>query len=176
MYECQSEAELAKAFEKLGCKITILRTLAGGNAYGEADVGDVIADSMPGWHDPDRVNAYFRAVLPQHCFYSVAACKELQLLWQLRHSIVHCGNVITPGDALKVRALRKYRSRLLQFDEAFFPALGRRLHILVRGVLDPLMSHIDPLLIIEDFDTEEDREHTLRLIAGYESPRKSWFQ
>lgn len=176
MYECHSESDLARALEKIGCRVTILRTLAGGNAYGDADSGDVIADSMPGWHDPSRVNTYFRAVLPTHCFYSDSACKELRLLWQLRHSIVHCGSVITPGDALKVRALSRYRSRVLQFDEKFFSVLGRRLHILTQAILDPLISHIEPLLIKDDLDTDEDIEHILGLIAGYESPRISWFR
>ena len=63
-----------------------------------ASIGLVLADSLNGWHDPARVNSYFRAIVTSWDLFSTEDTSELAVLWQIRHSIVHTGGRLTRGD------------------------------------------------------------------------------
>lgn len=58
-----------------------------------AAAGQMFVDNLPGWHDPQRVNAYFRAIRPKLAFYSNDQVEDLKVLWQLRHTFAHTGGV-----------------------------------------------------------------------------------
>ncbi len=168
------EVALAKNLEKAGCSISLQRVLAGGGDYGE--VGDIIADALPGWHNPERVNVYFRSIFPEFNLYSKKIIQELLVLWQLRHSIVHTGGVVTRADSVKVPALSKYRDTRIVFGEEFMPAVGRRFHIMIelilRGLREVIVEKISPY----EGQKEQDKEEFIDSLVGYSSPRKSWFR
>ncbi len=56
-----------------------------------APVGFIIADSLTAWHNPARVNSFFKAFGVQKDFFGTQEVSDLEVLWQLRHSIVHTG-------------------------------------------------------------------------------------
>lgn len=51
-------------------------------------VGQLVSDSLSGWHDPGNVNKHMEGFIPGN-FFNKADQTELRLLWQLRHSIAH---------------------------------------------------------------------------------------
>jgi len=166
------DVHLAKALEKEGCSISLLRVLAGRGDPREP--GQIVADALTGWHNPDRVNAYFRLIYPTFNFYSNDAKDELEVLWQLRHSIVHTGGTITREDAAKVRSLRGYNDRKIVLGTEFFPAFARRFHIMVQLSVEGLEVQVR-----KAFRSGEDAESDdgiIKEVVGIGSPRKSWFR
>lgn len=173
-FQGPDEVDLAKRLEKAGCEISLQRVLVGAGDYGE--VGEIIADALPGWHNAERVNTYFRTLINDFNIYSNEIVRELDTLWQLRHSIVHTGGVISRADAVKVGGLARYGNKRLVFGEEFMPAIGRRFHIMVEAVLIPLRQKLVPAFIPIEGETEEDQKSLIYSLVGYSSPRKSWFR
>ena len=95
-------------------------------------VGILLADNLHSWHDPEKVNAYFRAFDLKVQFYSKKECQELKVLWQLRHSIVHTGGTITLADAQKTSELVSFGEEVIVFEDNFIFEVARKLHPLVR--------------------------------------------
>jgi hypothetical protein len=93
-----------------------------------AKAGLLIADSLGGWSDPEAVNGYLQAVVDKVNFYSSADIKELRILWQLRHSIVHTAGSITRPDAQKVEGLGEFANRPIQLEPRFTEAVAKRFH------------------------------------------------
>jgi len=166
------DIELAKRLEKEGCSLKIQSILVGrGNPR---EPGQIISDALPGWHNPGQVNKYFKTIFPQFNFYSNDIKSELELMWQLRHSIVHNAGVITREDAAKVAALRSYNDKKLILGQEFMPAIGRRFHIMLQLSLKGLENEIqDNNQIAEYLESPED---FVSALIGVESPRKSWFR
>jgi hypothetical protein len=98
-----------------------------------APVGIVLADSMPGWHSPQKVNQYFKFFGFNQQFFSNADCSQLCVLWQLRHSIVHSGGTLTIPDAQKVKELAEWGGYPVVFDDKFVFEVSRKLHPLVQN-------------------------------------------
>lgn len=162
------DVELAKRLAKAGCELSLQRILTGRGDPREP--GQIIADSLPGWHNPERVNSYFRAILPTVNLFSNEVVSELELMWQLRHSIVHTGGVITREDAIKVSALRMFRDRRLRFTEGFVPAVGRRFHIIVQFSMQQLEAAVRKGFL--PLDSPEETDGIIETIVGYDSPRQ----
>lgn len=173
MFRFDDDLAIANKLEKVGCNITLSRVLAGGGEFG--DTGQIIADAMPGWHNAEKVNDYFKVLFPTRNFYSKDLISEFRILWQLRHSIVHTGGQITAEDAMKIRRLKYHRDRVLEFGEDFMPAVGRRFHIMIQVLLDPLRPIVEELFETLD-ESPEEKEEIIHSIVGYESSRRSWFR
>ena len=163
---------LAKRLEKAGCNLSIYRLLGGrGNPR---EPGHIISDALGGWHDPEKVNRFFSLVFPEHCFYSNELASEIHLMWQIRHSIVHTGGIVTREDCMKHPMLKGYWDTKLVFDEGFILAVARRLHIIIQICLDGLRSQVE-----QSFSKSEgvdDIPSFIDSICGYTSPRPSWFK
>lgn len=173
-FDCPDPTELAKNLEKAGCELSLRRVLVGPGDEGE--VGEIVGDAMPGWHNSARVNTYFQAIIPAYSFYSNAVISELDKLWQLRHSIVHSGGVLSRADAIKVSGLASYGNRKIVFGEDFMPAIGRRFHIMIQKTVTPLNEKVTDLFISLPDETEEDRSNAIDLMVGFSSRRPSWFR
>ena len=78
------------------------------------------------------MNKYFRALLDTDIF-SDADCKNLLILWQLRHSIVHTGGSLTQPDAQKVPELMNLGGKPLAFDDRFIQEVSKKFHPLVKS-------------------------------------------
>ncbi|WP_293617710.1 hypothetical protein [Salinisphaera sp.] len=161
---------LSKKLEKMGCNISLHRLLAGRAEPREP--GQIIADSLVSWHNPARVNDYFRLLVPKYNFYSNEVISELEVLWQLRHSIVHTGGKITREDSHKVAGLRGYHEKKLVLREQFLLSVARRFHVILQRILDPLQADLRRRLD----DKIEEPDSLIDEIAGYSSPRSSWFR
>jgi hypothetical protein len=100
-----------------------------------APVGIVLADSMPGWHSPQKVNQYFKFFGFKHQVFSKSDCGQLCVLWQLRHSIVHSGGTLTIPDGQKVKELAEWGGYPVVFDDKFIFEGSRKLHPLVQSAV-----------------------------------------
>lgn len=94
--------------------------------------GVIIADSLPGWHSPEKVNKYFAAFGLNRQFYGNNEIRRLKTLWQLRHSIVHTGGTITVPDAQKVPELAASSGKTIAFENNFIYEVARKIHPLVK--------------------------------------------
>ena len=104
------------------------------SAYRElsAPVGLMLTDNLSGWHDPERVNSYFRCFDFNTAFFTNDDVKNLKVLWQLRHSIVHTGGSITIPDSKKVSGLENFAEQRIVFKNDFIKEVARKMHPLVR--------------------------------------------
>lgn len=134
--------------------------------------GQIVADAMPGWHNPERVNRYFSAIFPKVAFYSKEAVRELELMWQLRHSIVHTAGIITREDAGKIPQLRGYADRRIRLGTNFVPAVARRFHIMLKHSVGRLRNETKKSM--EAAGVVEEIESLVDSIVGIDSPRRSW--
>lgn len=100
-------------------------------------VGLVIADTLKNWQSPTVVNKYFAAyahamkVAPRE-FFTPDSRKNLSILWQMRHSIVHTASTITIPDAQKVNELKSYGGKVIALQPQFIHAVARKMHKLVK--------------------------------------------
>lgn len=107
--------------------------LAAYRGLGAESIGLLMADSLSGWHNPERVNAYFDSFGLKRQLFSKDACGSLSVLWQLRHSIVHTGGTLTRADAQKIRELTALGDRKMVFQKSFIYEVSRKLHPLIKA-------------------------------------------
>jgi len=98
----------------------------------KTSIGLLLSDSLPGWHNPKKVNAYFETFKLNYQFFNNDAIKHLETLWQLRHSIVHTGGTITTPDAQKVDQLKPFGEKKVAFEKHFIFEVARKLHPLIK--------------------------------------------
>jgi len=100
-------------------------------------VGLMLAYSLKGWQTTSRVVAYFEAFnlldAANHkpVIYSDENKKDLSILWQMRHSIVHTAGTITIPDSQKIFDLNQFGGEEILLDPEFIPEVSRKLHKLV---------------------------------------------
>lgn len=97
-----------------------------------SSVGSIVADNLAGWHSPEKVNKHFGAFGYNYQFYSADDIKRLQILWQLRHSIVHTGGTLTLPDAQKVESLIVFGGKNIAFEKNFIYEVSRKFHPIVK--------------------------------------------
>lgn len=148
------EGFLKKLEKDYSVKISPLR-LAAYRGF-NAPVGVLLADTLPGWHHPERVNSYFKAFGFKKEFFSSDDCKRLRILWQLRHSIVHTGGSITIPDAQKISELEPYGDKPVVFDNQFVFEVSRKMHPLVQKATNRIESSF--LDTLQDNIVSEDRQ------------------
>ncbi len=119
-------------------------------------IGLLLSDSLPGWHNPDKVNNYFNAFDLNFQLFNTNAKKQLKILWQLRHSIVHTGGTITIPDAQKVPELKLHGNKQVVFEKTFIFEVARKIHPLIKnstvGIGEKFINKL-----VEDI-TEEQKE------------------
>jgi hypothetical protein len=98
----------------------------------KAPVGFVVADSLKGWHKPAVFNAMLKAFGIRKDYFGGKEISDLEVLWQLRHTIVHTGAWLTEPDAQKVKRLSKFGNAAIAFDANFINAVSRRLHRILK--------------------------------------------
>lgn len=124
--------EFTKYFAKncggdINVQVGRLLALRGANTQ----VGYVIADSLNGWHNPSRVNSFFKALGIKKDAFTKDQISDLEVLWQLRHSIVHTGAWLSLPDSQKVSRLNDWGNKPIVLEHAFVNALCRKLHKIV---------------------------------------------
>lgn len=125
----------------LSSQVKLERIFAYRDKY--VNVGIILADGLPNWHSPSKVNEYFAAfALAQNGkstqFYSNENIRDLEILWQLRHSIVHTAGTISIPDSQKLAALSEYGDKMIMLDSKFILELSRRFHPLVYSAVKRL--------------------------------------
>ena len=138
-----------------------------------APIGQVVADSLGSWHSPQRVNSHFRAVIPDYQFLSGAESNQLDILWQLRHSIVHTGGWLTHADAQKLKFLGTLADKPILLNDNFVEAAARRLHGIVGRATSTIGARFLPKLSMAVDDAE--RAAVERLFE-VQSPRRTWLK
>ena len=137
-----------------------------------APVGHLIAGGLGGWHNPRQVNAHFGAIFPDHSFLSNKQGDQLDILWQLRHSIVHTGGWLTDADAQKVGFLLKLADRPILLNENCVEAAARRLHGIVAAATKGIGSRFLPKVSLGP--GKQRRE--IEALFEVDSPRKRWLK
>lgn len=134
-----------------------------------ATAGQLIVDSLPGWHDPERVNRYLKAFLPKLNYYSNDEIDDLRILWQLRHTMAHAGGWLSIPDAQKVSALNPHKDHALFMKSRFIEAAVRRFHRIApsctRRLKDAFDEHVSP---------QFSRSKRYNAFFNVTSPRRSW--
>ena len=136
-----------------------------------APIGQLVADNLHSWHDPDKVNRYFKAIFSSLNFYSSQEADSLRVLWQLRHSMVHTGGWLTLPDAQKVHQLRAYGGQGIFLSENFTEVVARRLHQIVARAtsrLDKAMAGHFPSEILTSDEYKK--------FVAIKSPRRVWLR
>ena len=159
--------ELKKSY---GLEINVQRSLAFRGR--EVDIGDLIADSLPGWHDSSKVNGYFALVCKDSQFYSNNNIRTLNVLWQFRHSIVHTGGRLTTADAHKLTDLQGFENVRLDFEAKFLFGVARRFHTVVGKSVQRLKERFFQLRLRQNLTESEEEE--LQNLFECQSPRLSW--
>jgi hypothetical protein len=136
-----------------------------------APVGFVIADSLTSWHNPARVNTYFKAFGCKQDCYGADEASDLDVLWQLRHSIVHTGAWLTQPDAQKLKRLSGFGNKPIAFDSAFVAAVCRRFHKIVKACNGRLLA--DCVGLLGPSPSAESRDG-LQAFLAVTSPKKVW--
>ena len=106
--------------------------LAAYRGIGVSSIGILLADSLPSWQNPYKVNGYFEAFNFGKSLFADTYCSQISVLLQLRHSIVHTGGTITRADAQKVEALNLFGDKPITFDNNFIFEASRKMHKLVK--------------------------------------------
>lgn len=134
-------------------------------------IGQILADNLKGWHYPRKVNSYFKAVVPKHDLYTNKEVSELQVLWQLRHSIAHTAGWLTQPDSQKISALIGHGNRPVRLNREFIPAVARRFHSIVERSVKALEKQYVASLNGELAEREKQEIDDLFRV---ESPRNTW--
>lgn len=139
---------------------------------GTNSIGMIVADTLSSWHNPEKVNAYFKAILEIDVF-SGKDKANLSVLWQLRHSIVHTGGTITLPDAQKIRELNNMGDKSIAFKESFISELSRKFHLLVISLNQKLK---DKFLqsIRDEFKDNKDINDKIEAFFEAKSSNESW--
>lgn len=120
-----------------------LKNLSSYRSVGSAPVGRLISDNLPGWQDPEKVNRYFKLFFNNLNLFTNDDCTKLKTLYQLRHSIVHTGGTLTLPDAQKIETLRGKGDTQLAFENNFIFEVSRKLHPIVRDLVNRLKVEFD---------------------------------
>ena len=150
-------------FKALGREHTITIDPVSLSAYRGfgATTGILLADNLAGWHNPERVSRYFKAFGFDTEFFSNDDCRRLNVLWQLRHSIVHTGASITLPDAQRVPELGGFGGMPVVFEKNFILEVSRKLHPMVRDATARIENAFRGRLV--DSVTPEERERIDKL-------------
>lgn len=70
-----------------------------------AQIGLLFADALRGWHSPKAVNEFYRCFGSGADLFAADEVADLEVLWQIRHTLVHTGGWLTLPDAQKVKRL-----------------------------------------------------------------------
>ena len=135
-----------------------------------APIGQLVADHLAGWHNPDQVNLYFGAIVQDFQFYSKADAEQLRLLWQLRHAVVHTGGWLSRPDAQRIGGLASLAEKPILFNEHFSEAACRRLHLIVARST----GGIGKKFVVKVPTAVMAQERRVKDLFVVESPRKSW--
>jgi hypothetical protein len=136
----------------------------------DAPVGVLLADHLS-WHDPNRVNSYFKDFGLEINTFSNDQCQKLKVLWQLRHSIVHTGGTITRPDAQEIPELEGFGGDPIIFEDQFVWEVSRRMHSLVDSATGRLETETRANL---DTELPEDVSDRVDQLFRVDSSVTSW--
>jgi hypothetical protein len=135
-----------------------------------ATSGIILADNMPGWHTPEGVNEYFDTLLGAKPFDN-ASVRRIQVLWQVRHSIVHTGGSITLPDAQKIDDLRPFAGEVIVLERTFISEVTRKFHSIVFNATDSVRKAFEQQMMSSPSGKTVDR---LNKLFSVKSPISAW--
>jgi len=123
--------EIDRLLKKIAITID-QQKLSAYRGIGQLSIGILLADHITKWHTPKHVNDIFKAFSLKTDIYSNDDQKQLSILWQFRHSIVHTAGTITHPDSKKISALNPLGGTQIAFSENFIYEVSRKLHPIVQ--------------------------------------------
>jgi hypothetical protein len=113
----------------------------------------LLADNIQGWHNPAKVNKIFDCFNFKNQLYKECYSRQLMVLWQLRHSIVHTGGTLTCADAQKINELNALSGKEIFFQNNFIFEVARKLHRIVKDTTERFSNKFKSELI-DDLDAK----------------------
>lgn len=167
-------ASFAKHHEKhcggeISIQIIRVLSLRGTNTK----VGYVIADALKQWHDPKMVNSFFKSLGLKKEVITTDHASDIQVLWQLRHSVVHTGAWLSLPDSQKVKRLRNFGDKPIVFEHTFINAVGRKLHKIVSKANETILTEC--LLLLGE-NPSQDNITKLKVFLEVKSPKTDWLK
>jgi hypothetical protein len=107
-----------------------------------APTGMLIANCLSSWHNPTKVNSYFKSFGLQTNMFSNEDVEDLDVLWQLRHSIVHTGACVSHSDSQKNKQLSSLGGKVIVFSNKFIYELTKRFHSLIYNATNRVCNAI----------------------------------
>jgi hypothetical protein len=133
-----------------------------------APIGHLLADRLKVWHYPKQVNSLFQALCKCDDPFNTDSIAELDVLWQLRHSIAHTAGSLTLPDAQKVPLLSAFASRPIVFEPKAINAIARKLHRIVKSanhtIAKTFLARLRP-------DTEDPMKDEVKMLLEVRSPK-----
>lgn len=133
-------------------------------------IGQMVADSLAGWHAPKKVNSHFNALF-KFAFYSNKEVEALELLWQIRHTMVHTGGWLTLTDSQKLKHLNELGNTAVFLKSTFVTNSIRLLHHIVRDAIHRLNEQM-----INKLPKDVVESDSYINFINVSSPRKSWLK
>jgi len=171
-----NEFDSSKFFKTLSDKTNIEMDwvrLAAHRGIGATSIGTLLADSMSGWHDPEKVNSYFNAYKLPFTVFGNDSQEKLKTLWQLRHSIVHTGGTLSRADAQKVISLKTHGGRQIAFEMNFIFEVARKLHPIVKQATEGIGNAFKQKLLP---NLEQDQLNQIDRFFEVRSTVPSWLK
>lgn len=137
----------------------------------KTQIGYVIADALSGWHNPRRVTAFFKALGVKKDVFTSDQTSDLEVLWQLRHSVVHTGAWLSIPDSQKIKRLSSYGNKPIVFEHAFINAICRKLHKIAKYANTTLLAECTPML---GHAPHASSTKTLSDFLAVKSPKNVW--
>ena len=165
--------EIDQFIKNLGSPTIDSSRLAAYRGVGASSIGFVLADTLSGWHDAKRVNQYFKAFPIDQALFSNQFCKSLDVLWQLRHAIVHTGGTLTIPDSQKNKQLAPLGRTQIAFENGFIWQISKKMHKGIKSSVDGY--GVKYLAKIKEGTPEEAKEKICRFFE-VTSTNKNFFK
>ncbi len=143
-------------------------------AYREEEslwVGIILADQIRSWHDPESVNALFKALGFNTQMYSATQIQDLKILWQLRHTIAHTGGTLSVGDAAKVQKLKNLGNTNLAFSHTMISEISRKFHSIIYRSVSRILEKLDARL---PQDLPQEKREEITDFFAVQSTNNAW--
>ena len=137
-----------------------------------AQIGLLFADALRNWHSPEAVNSFYKCFGSGCDLFDAHEVADLEVLWQIRHTLVHTGGWLTLPDAQKVKRLSGKGDSALAFNEKFMLAFTRLMHRVVKSAVGRIETKLRPRLRT-DLDASEKQEFDD--LVKVDSPSPSFF-
>ena len=142
-------------------------------------IGLMLAYNLKGWQTPSKVINYFHSFCLKDArgkrppIYNDEDKKDLAILWQMRHSIVHTAGTITIPDSQKILDLNTFGEKEILLGPEFIPAVARKMHKLTNRATSTMG---DAFILNLKHNLGHDVIERIKALFKVDSSNKGWLR